>query len=406
MNSGISKFGLVVLLAFGSTFAEAQVVSRPCLKKFGQREWTILVKDLDVQKKKQLLDDPEQRRTQADGIRQLLALACEAESLGITKEKLVALELTNIRSETIAVDYDRRFKKGADYVPFSRISDAQIAAFYSNPAKVAESEIFVNVKVETVQASNPDMAGRVITDDEKKEAKTLFAKIKISEKAAAVLGEPFRSAAELKVRMQQAQYLARLASESLANEISVSNAEVAEYIAEHPELDTSVKKVTAEKLLARAKAGEDFAKLADEFTQDPGNDREGKKNGGLYADVPVGVMVPSFEKAALALEPGQISPGLVESDFGYHVIKLEKKTADGQKYDVRHILIATTVKDPENPGGREVPATVWVRSKLETERDEALLDRIVFENQIVVEDYKPVTAAAAPPKRVVKKRLK
>ncbi|MEO8041717.1 MAG: peptidylprolyl isomerase [Acidobacteriota bacterium] len=400
----MSKFGILVLAAVSTVMVEAQVVRETCLKKFGQREWTILLKDVDVQKKKRLLDDPEQRRAQADSIRQLLAFACEAESRGITKEKLVAQELSNIRSETIAVEYDSRFKKGADYVPFSRITDAQIATFYSNPARVAESEDFVKVKAEILRTSSLDMADSVITDEERSQAKALFAKIKISEKAAALLGEPFRSPAELKVKLQQAQFLARLASDSLANEISVGDAEVTEYITEHPEHDTSAKRVTAEKLLARAKAGEDFAKLADGFSEDPGNDRVGKKNGGLYADVPLGMMLPSFEKAALALEPGQISPALVESDFGFHVIRLEKKSADGQKYDVRHILIATTVKNPDDPDGREVPVTVVVKSKLEADREQELLDRIVVEYEIVVEEYKPVTAV--PAKRVVRKRRK
>jgi hypothetical protein len=173
-------------------------------------------------------------------------------------------------------------------------------------------------------------------------------------------------------------------------------------------------KASAEKILARAKAGEDFAALANEFSEDPGNNGpNGTRRGGLYADVSEGTMVPPFEKAALALEPGQISPGLVESDFGFHIIKLEKKGRgkdaagkDVQVYDVRHILISTTHKDPANPNGRELPLTDYVRSVLETQRDQQVIDKAIADNHIqVAEDFTIPTSGAevdTPPAPVKK----
>src|SRR6185369_11498691 len=122
-------------------------------------------------------------------------------------------------------------------------------------------------------------------------------------------------------------------------------------------------------ILNRAKAGEDFTKLANEYTEDPGNrNSKGELQGGEYKDVTKGTMVPPFEQAALALEPGQIAPDLVESDFGYHIIKLERK-AEGKDasgnptevYDVRHILISTTYKDPKNPTAMPLPAKAYAR---------------------------------------------
>ncbi len=93
------------------------------------------------------------------------------------------------------------------------------------------------------------------------------------------------------------------------------------YIAEHPELDPKDKKSKAEEVLQRAKSGEDFTKLAQEFSEDPGS----KDKGGLYESVKPGQMLPEFEQAALALEPGQLAPSPVETQYGYHIIKLEKK---------------------------------------------------------------------------------
>ena len=81
----------------------------------------------------------------------------------------------------------------------------------------------------------------------------------------------------------------------------------------------------------------------------------------------------------------EIVPNLVETDFGYHIIKLEAKNAassdatketeapapgappsdGGATYNARHILISTGVKDPENPMGREEPVKRFVTRKLE-----------------------------------------
>lgn len=79
------------------------------------------------------------------------------------------------------------------------------------------------------------------------------------------------------------------------------------------------KKKLAEGLLKRAKAGEDFAKLAQEYSDDPGS----KDRGGEYT-FPRGQMVPEFEAAAFGMETNQISD-LVTTQFGYHIIKLLEK---------------------------------------------------------------------------------
>lgn len=81
------------------------------------------------------------------------------------------------------------------------------------------------------------------------------------------------------------------------------------------------KKELTEKLLARAKKGEDFAKLAKEFSDDPGS----KDKGGEYT-FPRGQMVPEFEAAAFALKTNEVS-GIVTTQYGYHIIKLSEKIA-------------------------------------------------------------------------------
>jgi len=76
----------------------------------------------------------------------------------------------------------------------------------------------------------------------------------------------------------------------------------------------------AKKILERAKAGEDFNKLAVEYSIDP----SAKDNRGDLGYFSTGEMVPEFEIAAFELEPGEIS-NLVKTNYGYHIIKLEDK---------------------------------------------------------------------------------
>jgi hypothetical protein len=70
-----------------------------------------------------------------------------------------------------------------------------------------------------------------------------------------------------------------------------------------------------------AAPGADFAALARQYSQDPSKD-----SGGDLGFFGRGQMVPQFEEAAMKLQPGQVSP-VVESPFGYHVIKLEERRA-------------------------------------------------------------------------------
>jgi peptidyl-prolyl cis-trans isomerase C len=86
------------------------------------------------------------------------------------------------------------------------------------------------------------------------------------------------------------------------------------------------KRDKAEKALARARKGEDFAKLVEEYSEDP----MAKENKGEYKfsrakDDPRRAMVPEFEAAAFALKPGEIS-GVIKTEYGFHIIKMHEIT--------------------------------------------------------------------------------
>jgi peptidyl-prolyl cis-trans isomerase SurA len=86
--------------------------------------------------------------------------------------------------------------------------------------------------------------------------------------------------------------------------------------------DIKTLKSTAQLVLAGAKAGKDFAKLAKKFSEDPA----AQKDGGDMGSFKKGDMQPELEKTILSLKPGEISE-LVTTSMGLHIIKLEARTA-------------------------------------------------------------------------------
>lgn len=101
------------------------------------------------------------------------------------------------------------------------------------------------------------------------------------------------------------------------------------------EIIARLKKIKADIL-----GGETFESQARIYSDDPGS----ASNGGLYTNISRGKMVKPFEAAALNLQEGEISDP-VESDFGYHLIQLVKRS--GKQYDARHILLKAEPNDAE-----------------------------------------------------------
>ena len=92
------------------------------------------------------------------------------------------------------------------------------------------------------------------------------------------------------------------------------------------EADKAAKRQQAEAALTRVKNGEDFATVAKELSEDTGT----KENGGAYAMYADGNTVEEYEAAVKTLNPGEIYATLVETDYGYHIIKLDSKVENGR----------------------------------------------------------------------------
>jgi protein-export membrane protein SecD len=107
-------------------------------------------------------------------------------------------------------------------------------------------------------------------------------------------------------------------------------------------------KEKAQKILDEIKKGGDFAQLAKDNSEDPGS----KDKGGDLDFVKKGAFVPEFDKVLFDsnLKPGDVFPELVESQFGWHIIKFIESRGDGADKEVhaQHILFGKidTATDP------------------------------------------------------------
>ena len=148
--------------------------------------------------------------------------------------------------------------------------------------------------------------------------------------------------------------------------------------ADTPKAKAEAKK-KIEEILAKVKAGEDFAKLAKQYSEDPGS----AKQGGDLGFFQQGVMVKPFDEAVFAMKEGEVK-GPIETQFGYHIIKLTKikpkqtlpfdkvkdqvkaqlvkQKADKQYYELLDKLTSTAYEQPDSLE----PAADVVGAKVQT----------------------------------------
>lgn len=150
----------------------------------------------------------------------------------------------------------------------------------------------------------------------------------------------------LRAQIEHDMSIQKLVEQSIAPDISVSDDELRAFYDQNseqmrqpdqlrvshilkrvpPDASPEAKNAAREevaKLREQAANGADFAKLAREHSDDPGS----AANGGELV-ISRGQTVPPFEEAAFALEPGGLS-NVVETQYGFHVIKLTEKLEGG-----------------------------------------------------------------------------
>ena len=125
--------------------------------------------------------------------------------------------------------------------------------------------------------------------------------------------------------------LAREAYDRMKEDVEVSHILIGLH-ARTPQ-ERAAAKQKADSILNCIKAGEDFGTLAEKYSEDGS-----RQNKGYLGFIKGGRTVYPFEKAAFALQPGQVS-NVVESQFGYHIIKVHSRRPDPGEFLFAHIMI-------------------------------------------------------------------
>jgi parvulin-like peptidyl-prolyl isomerase len=336
--------------------------------------------DLPADARALLASSAEERKNFAREIRQMLGAAEEARAAGYAVRPDLKLQLSLERAFVVAQAYFKKREREGAATPEQVVSQVEIDAILKEPGQETQVALFL----EDYRKNGPNR-GAPITDEQRLKLRQHWARVMVAMRKGVVAGLDRQRTTQLSVMLGQGRLLAAAYSKDLKTRLAPTDAEVDAYIARHPELNPASVRQKAEEVLRRAKAGEDFATLARQFSEDPSSKAEGGDLGWFGR----GQMVKEFEDAAFALKDNEVS-GIVETKFGLHLIKVEARRVggdDGQGEQVRarHILIGYNAAARN---GQPVSPRERAREAVEEAKTERALEEFAARRRIsVAEDF-------------------
>lgn len=413
------KTGIKLLLVFGVLaagllyFAYWQHhAAAEKIPRLTSEDIALLIKDAPPNVQAQLAASSEDRKKLTADLRRWLAIAEKARAEGLADEPETKNQLEMMRSLVLAQMYQLKKSESARAAGSAvepeglKVTPEEVTALFDEKDATEKFEQFLK----QLQAAG-QMPGE-LPELQKNMMRDQWGEMEILRRRAVKEGLDKDRATQLQLMLQEARTLTTKYIEKHEEKFKATDAEIDAYFAKHPELDPKRAREVTEDLLKRARGGEDFAKLAQEYSADPGS----KTKGGDLGFFGRGQMMKEFEDAAFALQPGGISD-IIETAYGYHIIKVEERrmgaaidpmtgeaAKDGKQEEqvhARHILISTTSPEQQaNPMAPPKPPRETARRAVEREKFEKHADELVASSGIeVAEDFKvepPPPTAAVP----------
>jgi parvulin-like peptidyl-prolyl isomerase len=397
---------VAVLASVGLIFWQATRSRASALTSLTPEDMSLIAESLGPADRTRLASSPEERKKLSEDIKQILAVAAEARAKGIADKPEVKRQLEAMRMLVIAQMYVKKQRdanaKPEDYRP----KQEEIDAYLKDPKNTQLADQYL----EDLKKVGLVPEEQAITDEVKEQFRQQWAPMSLMAEKGRAAGIESDRAAQLQIQFQQAVALSRIYSSELTKKLEPTDEEIQAYFTAHPELDPKVSRQKAEDILKRARAGEDFDKLAKENSDEPG----AKESGGDLGWFGRGRMVKPFEDAAFALKDNEISD-IVESQFGFHIIQVlghrqgksepnptgEGDAAKGgqpeEQIHARHILIKPTAAPSQNPFAPPKSPRDTAKEAIIEEKTKKEVEEIAKRTNIKVPEDFPVKAPETPP---------